>query len=390
MKARGEGDSTLSVFTRTSDAVATALAVHRALHAEPGPIGIGLAVRVAIHTGEAFERDGDFYGPTVNRAARIRNLAAGGQILISETAAGVVRDDLPDGSELIELGEQSLRDLSRPERVFAVVPSGTEPGTRRRVVARACPYIGLLAFQAEDHALFFGREQLGRDLADRLIRTGLVAVVGASGSGKSSLLRAGMVPAMGAAGDGVVGPTIVMTPGARPLTELAAQLARVAGLPVASVLESLTTDPAALDLAARQALVATHPTAKLLIVVDQFEELFTTCGDRIERETFVATLLDAVGAGRTAVAVGVRRTSSPIAPGCPRWQGHSTPTRCCSGPWTRTACGAAMEGPARVGGLTVEPGLTEVVLRDVAGEPGGLPLLSHRSARHGSAGAVRP
>src|SRR5438132_8386115 len=164
LKARGEGDSTVSVFTRPTDAVAAALAVQRAVRSEPWPEGLELPVRVAIHTGEAFERDGDYYGPTVNRAARIRSVAAGGQLLISETAVGVIRDDLPDGADLVELGEQPLRDLTRPERIFALVTSGRDAGPGARRVPRACPYMRLLCFQPEDHALFFGREQVVRDL----------------------------------------------------------------------------------------------------------------------------------------------------------------------------------------------------------------------------------
>ena len=119
--------------------------------------GLVLRVRLAIHVGEAHERDGDYYGPTVNRAARIRGLASGGQILLSESVAGLVRDELPDGWDLAELGEQALRGLSRPERVFTLVPSGGMAVSGATVVARSCPYMGLLAFQPEDERLFFGR-----------------------------------------------------------------------------------------------------------------------------------------------------------------------------------------------------------------------------------------
>src|SRR5262249_55200998 len=95
LKARGEGDSTFSVFARSTDAVAAALAARDALLDEPWPDPIDLSVRFAVHAGEAVERDGDFYGPAVNRAARLRAIAGGGQILVSQTAADLVRDGLP-------------------------------------------------------------------------------------------------------------------------------------------------------------------------------------------------------------------------------------------------------------------------------------------------------
>ena len=246
------------------------------------------------------------------------------------------------------------------------------------MVARACPYMGLLSFQPEDHALFFGREQLVRDLAGRLARTGLVAVVGASGSGKSSVLRAGVVSGMEREGDGrPAWTTVVLIPGARPLAELAARVARAAGVPAASLLQSINTDPTALDLAARQALLGEDAEAKLLVVVDQFEELFTTCRDASERERFVATLLDAVAAGRTAVAIALRADFFGHCGELPVLAEALETHTVLLGPMDEDGLRAAVEGPAAAGGLTVEAGLTEIVLRDVAGEPGGLPLLSH-------------
>src|SRR5258708_37534255 len=92
LKTRGEGDSTFSVFTRASDAAAAALAVQRTLIAQTG-----LSVRVAIHSGEAETRDGDYFGRTVNRASRLRSVARGGQVLLSSAAADLVVDALPDG-----------------------------------------------------------------------------------------------------------------------------------------------------------------------------------------------------------------------------------------------------------------------------------------------------
>ena len=115
LKTRGEGDSTFSVFTRASDAVVAAVAAQRTLRA-----ATGLSIRMAIHTGEAETRDGDYFGRTVNRASRLRSIAHGGQVLLSSAAADLVVDALPDDTSLTDLGYHELRDLARGEQVFAL------------------------------------------------------------------------------------------------------------------------------------------------------------------------------------------------------------------------------------------------------------------------------
>jgi DNA-binding SARP family transcriptional activator/tetratricopeptide (TPR) repeat protein len=124
LKARGEGDSTFSVFARASDAAAAALGAQEALAAELWPPGVPIAVRMAVHAGEAVERDSDYYGPAVNRVARLRAIAEGGQVLVSQAAAEIVADHLPKGVSLVRLGDQRLRDLSRPETVYTLTGAG--------------------------------------------------------------------------------------------------------------------------------------------------------------------------------------------------------------------------------------------------------------------------
>jgi class 3 adenylate cyclase len=118
IKARGEGDSTLSVFVRATDAVAAALALQQALAAEPWADDIALPTRVALHSGEAELRGGDYYGQTLNRAARLRALAQGGHVLLSQGTAELVMDRLPPGASLADVGNHRLRGLSRPEHVL--------------------------------------------------------------------------------------------------------------------------------------------------------------------------------------------------------------------------------------------------------------------------------
>ena len=98
---RGEGDSVFAVFTRDSDAVAAAFEIQREMRQEPWPNRVPMRVRMAIHTGEA---DADYRSPHVNRAARIRAIGHGEQILISGVTAGIVRGSLPEEASLIDLG----------------------------------------------------------------------------------------------------------------------------------------------------------------------------------------------------------------------------------------------------------------------------------------------
>jgi len=124
LKGRGEGDSTFSVFTLATDALAAAYEAQVGLVAARWPTGARLTVRFAVHTGESVERDGDFLGPAVNRAARLRAVALGGEVLVSESTARLVADRLPSGVRLVELGAVRLRDLDRPEVTYVLTGPG--------------------------------------------------------------------------------------------------------------------------------------------------------------------------------------------------------------------------------------------------------------------------
>jgi class 3 adenylate cyclase len=101
-----------------SDPPGPLLETHRTVAAEPWSLPAPLAVRVAVHAGDVQERDADFYGPVVNRCARLRSIGHGGQTLLSAAAAELVWEDLPAGVHLRDLGMHRLRDLTKPERVF--------------------------------------------------------------------------------------------------------------------------------------------------------------------------------------------------------------------------------------------------------------------------------
>ena len=134
LKAKGEGDSTFSVFGRASDGVAAARDAQIALQREPWPLDTPISVRMSVHTGEAVERHRDYFGQTVNRAARLRAIAEAAQVLISQATADLVTDSMPDGCALVDLGVQTLRDLARPELIFQLELADA-PSMASRLVA---------------------------------------------------------------------------------------------------------------------------------------------------------------------------------------------------------------------------------------------------------------
>jgi len=114
------GDSFCAAFSAARAGLDAALAAQRNLAAEPWPTSLPIVVRMGLHAGVCEERDGDYFGPAVNRAARLLGVAQGGQVLVSAVAAELLSDDLPDGVGLRELGTHQLKDLSRPERIYQV------------------------------------------------------------------------------------------------------------------------------------------------------------------------------------------------------------------------------------------------------------------------------
>jgi class 3 adenylate cyclase len=182
VRSRGEGDSRFAVFVRASDALAAACAVQRALVHEPWPTPAPLRVRIALHTGEAQLRTGDYYGSVVNRCARLRALAHGGQVLLSGVTAELVHESLPDGCGLQDLGQYYLKDLSAPERVWqlthADLPSEFLP--LESVEARS----GHLPAQLTS---FLGRELDLEEVTQLLRSFRLVTLTGSGGIGKTRL-----------------------------------------------------------------------------------------------------------------------------------------------------------------------------------------------------------
>ncbi len=136
------GDSFCSAFHTTREAVSAAIDAQRALLAEPWEGACTVRVRIAIHVGEAEERDGDYFGPPVNRVARLLGAGHGGQTLLSFAAADVARDSLPDGCSLRDLGQHRFHEHEPPEHVFELrhpALSGEFPPVRSLGRAHAVP-----------------------------------------------------------------------------------------------------------------------------------------------------------------------------------------------------------------------------------------------------------
>jgi predicted ATPase/class 3 adenylate cyclase len=180
------GDGLAAAFSRAGEAVAAALFAQRGLADQDWPEGISLKVRMGLHTGEADERDGDYFGSDVSRAARLMAIAHGGQIVCSPATADLVGAHLPAGVALVDLGVHRLRDLSEPLRVFEVVGDGLP--SRFPPLQSLDAFPGNLPLQVSS---FIGRDiELAR-VAKALTDARVVTLTGVGGVGKTRLaLRA--------------------------------------------------------------------------------------------------------------------------------------------------------------------------------------------------------
>ncbi len=349
-----QGDSFFVAFADPRRALAAAADAQLALARHAWPDGTAVLVRMGLHTGEPLVSDDHYVGVDVHRGARIAAAAHGGQVLVSERTHELVGDATLGA--LRDLGAHRLKDLAEPERLYQLVIDGLAssfppPRVYEEALEAAglpdyslppadvpCPYKGLVAFERHDADLFFGREQLVEDLAGRLEIAPFLAVVGASGSGKSSLVGAGVVPELQRRDDGLR--VAVFSPGERPLAELTA--------------------------------AGDAP----MLVVDQFEEVFTLCRAEDERRAFIEALLAVAERGRRVV-IALRADFYGHCAAYPRLAAALEDHQALVGPMSEEELRRAIERPAERAGLILEPGLAEGILRDVVGEPGALPLLSH-------------
>ena len=251
-------------------------------------------------------------------------------------ARATLRDELG-----LDLGPE-LTDLER--RILRQDPTLLEVPARTPGNARLCPYLGLRPFDADDADFFHGRDALIAEALRRLTEVPLLVVVGPSGSGKSSLVRAGLVPELSRRGRAVV----VLAPGHDPCASLESAIASLAD-------------------------------RSTVVVVDQLEEAFTATAEPRRVAQFCQRLAELAGS-ETPIVLTVRADhfgGLAVSPSLSRLaeRGLLLIT-----PMTEPELRLAIEAPAAQVGLVLEAGLVDLLVRDVLGEPGGLPLLSHALA----------
>lgn len=249
----------------------------------------------------------------------LRTLHQARQMLLSELG-------LDPGPDIVALEEAILRQ--DPSLIAARLPDPSP----------VCPYRGLRAYGSSDHDSYFGRETEIAECLELLTSSGVLAVLGPSGSGKSSLIRAGICAALERTGEQVA----ILTPGPHPMDVVA-------------------------DLSKKSDLV---------LVVDQCEEAVMLCEDPLERRDFFDFLVAHSNEGRLVV-ISLRADRLGDLSTYPGFAALVERGLYLLKPLTESSLRAVIEGPARQAGLLLEPGLVDVLIRDVEGEPGYLPLLSH-------------
>ncbi|MGW6008567.1 nSTAND1 domain-containing NTPase [Streptomyces sp. NPDC055210] len=282
--------------------------------------------------------------------------------------------------ELLKLVQRAQGEPSPDGR------TGDRIGAAERQSGGACPYRGLSAFTRQDADWFFGRERATAALVERLferVGNGPLALLAPSGAGKSSVLNAGLVPALRRGDFPMLGadrwPLVTLTPTSRPLDELLERIAKAVGEDLGVTAEEARRDPDAVrhSLRARSEAQATasgdRPPAtwRPVVIVDQFEELFTLCSDENERHSFVR-VLNALSTSRptdgtyvpAVVVLGVRADFTGDCLGLPDLVPVFADGLFVLPPMSVAELRESITRPAELAGLTLQPGLLPLLLRD--------------------------
>ena len=272
------------------------------------------------------------------------------------------------GAATVEAGSSRASLHAARERLAAGVLDLRAADPPGRPDPDRCPWPGLTSYDVADSAWFAGRERLVAELVARAAVSRCVMVAGASGSGKSSLVRAGLLGAL--ADDQLPGSagweTILMRPGVHPLRELTQQVLGARRPDPGAVLERLVRSP------------ATTGGDRVVLVVDQLEELWTECADSGEQATFLDTLADlaADDASPTTLLLVLRADYLDRLADHPDLAELVAEDAVLVGAPTRDDVRRAVERPAAAAGLELDDGLVDAIVADAGEEPGVLPLLS--------------
>jgi WD40 repeat protein/class 3 adenylate cyclase/energy-coupling factor transporter ATP-binding protein EcfA2 len=389
------GDEALAVFDSPRQAIRAAVELQRRFVDETvADPTLPLAVGIGLDAGEAVAVQGGYRGGALNLAARLCGIAAPAEILASPAVTHLARK--VEGVAYVDRGPVSLKGLADPVHVIRLRAEANDAADdmafRRALGSRAArltpavpgaivpnPYKGLRAFEESDAVDFFGREELVEQLVKRLGQTRFLAVVGPSGSGKSSVVRAGLIPAIrrGAIPASEGWRIADMFPGDHPLDGLEAALLRTAPDPPPSLMEQLERDEHGLHRAILRLLPSDG--SELVLVIDQFEEVFTLVEDEAVRTHFLGSLEAAATDphSRLRVVVTLRADfyDRPL-----RYRGFAELFKSrveAVVPLSGEEIERAISGPAKRVDVTLEPGLVAAMLADVAEEPGALPLMEY-------------
>ncbi len=253
------GDAFCAVFANPSDALRALLAAQVALSEEAWPEPLQIRARMALHTGEAQMRDNDYFGPSVNRVARLLAVGHGGQALLSTITYALVRDALPPACTLVSLGEHRLRDLTHPEIIFQL---------QHPSLAADFPPLKSLGAKATPNNLpqqptsFIGMEKAQRDVRGLLEKTRMLTLLGMGGCGKTRLSQQVAADVMDGYPDGVwlveLGPISDATLVAQSVAQ-ALGVKEEAGMPLA------------------QTVAAVLKPKRMLLLLDNCEHLLSAC-----------------------------------------------------------------------------------------------------------------
>jgi WD40 repeat protein/DNA-binding SARP family transcriptional activator len=266
-------------------------------------------------------------------------------------ACALLREELglTPSAELRELEQMILRHDAG---------LGAGAGQTERAQAVVCPFKGLAAFESSDAEFFCGRDRVLSELIARLAEWPLVGILGPSGIGKSSLLRAGVLPALraGALPGSARWQAVLVRPGKHPIDEL----------------------ERALGTRLEQAVAQLRRGERLVVAVDQLEELFTVCEVAAERRAFLEELVEAAAdhERRVLLLCTLRADFYGRLSAYPRFAEALSRSHALVGPMDRHELREAIERPAARAGLEVEDRLADVLVEELADEPGSLPLLS--------------